>query len=202
MEKNFHHITAALGGACLCAKLVEEIALLGRTNDEQMRLMLGALIPQEHADFLSVFGNNFQNTHVGLKILRSELNNGSKEITRYWMNFIAIESRLRKTPEAMASLKRQVDRIPSFVSHYDLLSDETCAEFARIYRNNIRPVSPNFPIYGDRNLLEQEPIQNKIRSLLLAGVRFSVLWRQCGGTKWQLLFSKTAMLNAIDQQLR
>jgi len=38
-------------------------------------------------------------------------------------------------------------------------------------------------------------LANKIRTLLLAGIRAAVLWRQMGGNRWQLLFSRKDIIN-------
>ena len=43
-------------------------------------------------------------------------------------------------------------------------------------------------ILGSPDYLRQELVQNKIRAVLLAGIRSAVLWKQMGGTKWQILF--------------
>ncbi|HSX19775.1 MAG TPA: DUF489 family protein, partial [Gammaproteobacteria bacterium] len=46
---------------------------------------------------------------------------------------------------------------------------------------------------------------NKIRTILLAGVRSAVLWRQLGGSRWQLTFGKKTLLQdaqALLQELK
>ncbi|MEH6454630.1 MAG: DUF489 family protein, partial [Psychromonas sp.] len=43
---------------------------------------------------------------------------------------------------------------------------------------------------------------HKIRALLLAGVRAAVLWRQIGGKRRQLIFSRKAMLHQTKQNLQ
>ena len=39
-------------------------------------------------------------------------------------------------------------------------------------------------------------------ALLLAAVRSAVLWRQLGGNYWDFLFSRKAMVDAIERHLR
>ena len=41
----------------------------------------------------------------------------------------------------------------------------------------------------------------EIRALLLAAVRATVLWRQLGGTQWDLLFSRGRMLESIARRV-
>jgi high frequency lysogenization protein len=42
----------------------------------------------------------------------------------------------------------------------------------------------------------------KIRALLLAGIRAALLWRQAGGDRWKLIFSRSAMQKEAQQLLK
>ena len=58
----------------------------------------------------------------------------------------------------------------------------------------------NFLLIGINvvNAVEQN-VQDKIRACLLAGIRSAVLWRQVGGSKWQLLFHRKKLVQAARQ---
>lgn len=43
---------------------------------------------------------------------------------------------------------------------------------------------------------------DKVRALLLAGIRSAMLWRQLGGRRWQLLFSRRKLLDQLYPLLR
>ena len=45
--------------------------------------------------------------------------------------------------------------------------------------------------------LQQPNNAAKIRALLLTGIRAARLWRQLGGHRWQLLFSRRKLLNQL-----
>jgi high frequency lysogenization protein len=45
-------------------------------------------------------------------------------------------------------------------------------------------------------------VVSEIRALLLAAVRSALLWRQLGGSQWQFLLARRAMVEAIGRQLR
>ncbi|WP_368666252.1 DUF489 family protein [Corallococcus sp. CA041A] len=47
----------------------------------------------------------------------------------------------------------------------------------------------------------QAGVVAEIRALLLAAVRSAVLWRQLGGSYWDFLFSRKAMIEAVDRLL-
>jgi high frequency lysogenization protein len=50
--------------------------------------------------------------------------------------------------------------------------------------------------------LQQSDNAAKIRALLLAGIRSARLWRQLGGHRWQMIFSRRKMLDALYPLLR
>ncbi len=56
-------------------------------------------------------------------------------------------------------------------------------------------------VQGNPHYLGQAGVVAEIRALLLAAVRSAVLWRQLGGSYWDFLFSRKAMLEAIGRRL-
>jgi high frequency lysogenization protein len=50
--------------------------------------------------------------------------------------------------------------------------------------------------------LKDDENQHRIRALLLAGIRAAWLWRQVGGSRWRVLFGRTALLEAAREYLR
>ena len=62
-------------------------------------------------------------------------------------------------------------------------------------------MGPKIQVNGNPTCLQQTQTQHKIRALLLAGVRATVLWRQIGGKRRQLMFSRKAMIHQAIQDL-
>ena len=52
------------------------------------------------------------------------------------------------------------------------------------------------------NTKQQSDNAAKIRALLLSGIRSARLWRQLGGHRWQLIFSRRKLLDALYPRLR
>ncbi|RLA21365.1 MAG: lysogenization regulator HflD, partial [Gammaproteobacteria bacterium] len=44
--------------------------------------------------------------------------------------------------------------------------------------------------------------KNKIRALLLSGIRAALLWRQCGGSRWKIIFQRKKITNTCLQLLK
>jgi high frequency lysogenization protein len=57
-------------------------------------------------------------------------------------------------------------------------------------------------VRGEPVYLQNPDNQNRIRALLLAGVRAAWLWRQVGGSRWKILFARKRLLAAADEYLR
>jgi high frequency lysogenization protein len=55
-------------------------------------------------------------------------------------------------------------------------------------------------VAGEQNYLQKTETAARVRTLLLAGIRAAVLWRQLGGSKWKLLFARKKYV-AVARQL-
>ena len=71
-----------------------------------------------------------------------------------------------------------------------------------LYADTISQLKPRIMVQGNPHYLNQASVVAEIRALLLAAVRSAVLWRQLGGSYWDFLFSRKAMLETIERQLR
>ena len=56
-------------------------------------------------------------------------------------------------------------------------------------------------VNGEQAYLGRTDIVNKIRALLLAGIRSAMLWKQCGGTRWKFLFFRKKLQLEIENLL-
>ena len=79
------------------------------------------------------------------------------------------------------------------------LTDEFVFDsFATLYQEWLSSLQPRIMINGAPHHLQNPVNISKIRTLLLAGVRGAMLWRQLGGRRWQLFFSRKAILNELE----
>ncbi len=70
-----------------------------------------------------------------------------------------------------------------------------------LYADTISHLKPRVMVQGNPHYLGQAGVVAEIRALLLAAVRSAVLWRQLGGSYWDFLFGRKAMIEAVDRQL-
>jgi high frequency lysogenization protein len=56
-------------------------------------------------------------------------------------------------------------------------------------------------VQGNPHYLGQAAIVAEIRAMLMAALRSAVLWRQNGGSPWDFLFQRGAMMRAVEELL-
>jgi high frequency lysogenization protein len=105
-----------------------------------------------------------------------------------------LERILNNEPKSLAELGRRIDDIHRRLDHFAITDDTVVAGLADIYSSVLSPLGHRIQVYGKPELLKQQQTQNKIRALLLAGIRSAVLWRQMGGKRRHFFFAKRKIL--------
>ena len=66
--------------------------------------------------------------------------------------------------------------------------DHIFEQLAKLYQDTISTLSYRIQVQGRLENLRNDNIANRIRTLLLGGIRSAVLWYQLGGRRWRLVF--------------
>ena len=74
--------------------------------------------------------------------------------------------------------------------HFHVTHENVIANLADIYSETISQIPPKIMVSGESHYLSNTDQANKIRALLLAGMRSAVLWAQLGGSRWQILLRR------------
>ena len=90
----------------------------------------------------------------------------------------------------MAVLKERLHAAERQAEHYPVNHDNLIASFAATYQETASKAAGRILISGAPQWLRQPDMVNRIRALLLTGVRAAALWRAYGGNRWQLLFAR------------
>lgn len=196
MANTLFERTIAFAGICQSVRLVQEIARTGKADEDAIASSLNSIVIVNPQSTLAVYEKE-ANLKVGLSTLISEFNNTSNgnELTRYLINLLALERKLVRNQVNMGKLADRISTIERQLPHYDnnLLDEQIIKNLASIYLDIISPLGPRIQITGDPTELQQVHNQNKIRALLLAGIRGAVLWRQIGGKRRHLIFGRKQM---------
>ena len=155
---------------------------------------------------MDVYQGDLANLTLGLKTLVDHLGNNSQqkdpEITRYVVSLLSLERRLTKTPKKMAELGDRIEQCHRQLEHFDITCDTLISALASIYSDIISPLGTPIQVAGNPDVLRQTANQHRVRALLLAGVRSAVLWRQVGGKRRNILFSRSKLVGCAEQLLK
>jgi high frequency lysogenization protein len=79
--------------------------------------------------------------------------------------------------------------------------DLQATEIAELYTRTISNLTPRIVVHGRPQYLQNERTVSWIRTLLFAGLRSAVLWRQMGGGRWSLLTGRRRLLTQAQELL-
>ncbi|REL26813.1 lysogenization regulator HflD [Thalassotalea euphylliae] len=197
--------TITFAAICQIASMVQKLARQGEIDEQQLGMMLSGITNTSPENTLAVYGGNLANIKPGLQVLVSHLGDQTKqkdpELTRYIVSLLNLERRLTKNRKQLGVLGERIDQAKRQSGHYDVDSNTLLNSFASIYSDIISPLGARIQVAGEPAILKQESNQHKIRALLLAGIRSAVLWRQVGGKRRNILFSRTKILAQAEQLL-
>ena len=195
----------ALAGVCQTATLVQQIARTGDVDEQACEASLSSILVTNPENPQQVFGA-LDNLGIGFKTLASQLSNkaGSKdtEVTRYIASILGLERKLSRNPKALAELADRISHVQRQLAHVDFQNNQIIGSLASIYSDVVSPLAPRIQIAGHEQHLNQVSNQQRVRALLLAGVRSAVMWRQMGGKRRNILFKRKSILGAAVQALR
>lgn len=165
-------------------------------------------VPLLHS-LITVDAQSSEAVYDGLAGLRSGLHHvqeqlrkpGDMELTRYVVNLLALERKLARRKDLLQRLADGIGLVRDRLEHFDLEHDNTAAAFADLYASTISTLSPRIMVNGEPEYLQQPRNANRIRAMLLAGIRAAILWRQSGGSRLTLLFRRSALLAGAQRML-
>ena len=184
---NLQEQLIALGGVFQAAVLVDRIARTGQASEANIGCMLGSLLVRDPKDTLEVFGGDDLNLRDGYRALAGALERDPSSLQREPLRY-AIGNRL--------------PQIQSQAEHFGLVHENVIASSGALYQDTLSTLRQRIQVHGDMRFLQQASNASKIRALLLAGIRAARLWRQLGGHRWQLVFSRRKLLNELYDMMR
>lgn len=85
--------------------------------------------------------------------------------------------------------------------HFSTTHENVIANIADLYSRTISELGPRIMVNGEQHHLTNTTISNKIRTVLLSGIRSAVLWQQLGGRRWHILFTRSRYIKTAQSFL-
>ena len=194
----------ALAAVAQCAALVNSLAIHGRSPQPELVACINPLLVINPASVADVYPR-ISGFNLGLRTLQDIFSNDrmreNANLIRYTLGILLLRNKLTSN-RAMQNYIRQklrqiapVKVLESTDAKEEEIDDDrqyqedhTYEQLADLYQDTISTLPYRVQVQGDAENLRNELVANKIRALLLAGIRSAVLWYQLGGRRWRLVF--------------
>jgi high frequency lysogenization protein len=184
----------ALAGVFQAAGIVAELAKTGTCDMDTYNTLLNSLFNFNPSSTLDVYGNNIQHLHQGLTVLsqisNNQLGQDNAETIRYALSLLALQKQLDKNPGMLDVISSRLNHINYNKTHFSDNNSDIASSISGLYQDTISTLKFRIQVTGNMLHLKNTPVSDKIRVMLFSGIRSAMLWRQLGGTKWQIIFGR------------
>ncbi|MFT5923816.1 MAG: high frequency lysogenization protein [Paraglaciecola sp.] len=209
MSTNHHHrfyeSNIALAGLCQAAALVKQVARSNEFDSQALATSLNSIAITTSNNTEQVFGD-VNHLALGYQTILAQLSNQSTnkdvEVTRYIANLLSIERKLSSSKKTMAALGERISNIQRQQLHLEITDSQMLSNLASVYTDVVSPVARKIQVAGEPEILKRPDNQHRVRAILLAGLRAAVLWRQLGGKRRHILFSRQQILDSAQQTFK
>ncbi|HYW93909.1 MAG TPA: high frequency lysogenization protein HflD [Gammaproteobacteria bacterium] len=194
--------TLAFAGIFQSAVLVDDVAFARRTDGDAVEASLASVLQIDAPSVSEVYGGPGR-VQVGLRGLASYLLQRAdptrSPVPYYVAALVQVERRLRRSRKLVRRLADGVRASASQAEYFGASHENVLASLADLYRRTAGEVGPRIMVRGDPAQLENPHNANLVRALLLAGLRSTWMWRQCGGNRLGLLLGRRGMVREARQ---
>jgi high frequency lysogenization protein len=196
--------TMALAGIFQATELVRQAANHGTWSGYAADTCLDSLLAIEADTVDEIYGSAI-NLRLGAETLVSVLQGDRRHVESlgYAVSIMQLENNFRKKSAMQASIGTELQSITTIDDGLELheIKDLQAEQIADLYTRTISTISPRVVINGRPQFLQVDRTVHWIRTLLFAGLRSAVLWRQMGGGRFSLMFGRKKMLEQAQTLL-
>ncbi len=202
MTQSIQDSTLALAGIFQAAHLVKQVATRGQVGEDDLETCVRSILEVDPENTEAVFGGRHRMA-AGLRIVCEQFGIGEKkdyfEITKYVISIMHLERKLAKRRDMLQQLSQGIEKVRGQVELFGPVHENVIAALADLYVNTISTLTPRIIIKGEHGYLSDPHNADKVRTILLAGIRAAVLWRQSGGTRPKLILQRKQIHHAAKQ---
>ena len=202
---NLRDKTLALAGVFQATTLVKDIATNGSVDKHDFEVCIRSIFETDPESVDVVYGQ-VEYLRTGLTTLIAQLGEKNTQrdidIARYVISLLHLQRKLSKNKTMLATVANGIERARRQTEHFHLTHENVIANLADIYSETISQIPPKIMVSGESQYLSNPDQANKIRALLLAGMRSAVLWAQLGGSRWQILLWRRRLTQEAERILK
>lgn len=205
MQHSYREQILAFAGIWQAVKLVQQVARKGMADAEALEASVKTLFVTNPETTDDVFGSVEAMT-PGLNTILDQFgdatNHRDMELTKYVISLMHLERKLAREPSVMDKIGSGIELAKSQVEHFgSAIHENVLASLGETYSNTVSTLSPKIIVQGEQGYLSNSANASKVRAILLAGIRSTVLWHQCGGRRLALVLSRKKLLRQTKELL-
>ncbi len=195
----------ALAGVMQAAQQVNRIARTGEWDDAVLNTAILSLFETEPRTVEDVFGGR-SGISPGLRFLqqffRRQIAPEDAPMSDYVVVILALAKQVLKRDDLFTTIANRIGRLKPRYPEPKFDDDELINDLATLYVDTLGSLPIRAHIKGHQLYLTQDRLVKRIRTLLFAGIRSAILWRQVGGSQFKLvLTNRRRMARLIDKIL-
>ena len=195
----------ALAGLFQASALVADVAHGRPLDGPAFRCVLESLFVTDPDRVADVYGGP-GGVRLGLLLVRDGLGRerpqAQSEVLRYALAIVQTERRFTRRADLQQLLRTRLARIAEQRAHFDTEHATIIGALASAYQDTLSTLRQRIQVVGNAAALQDERNAERIRAILLAGVRSALLWHQTGGRRWRLLLAPAPTRNAAQALLQ
>jgi len=195
----------ALASMFQSARLIDQLANGRPINQAAFDCSMDSLFTLQAHSIEDIYGYG-DGLLVGLKTLLAYLGGEGKkpqrQIIYYVLSMIKLQGRLTKDARLVDKIQQGLQSIEQQATDFELSQTARAHKIDGLYRQTISHLQPRIIVQGDQTHLGNSDTTSQVRTLLFAGIRAAVLWRQKGGNRWKLIFARKQIIQQVEQLLR
>jgi high frequency lysogenization protein len=187
------------------AQAVQQVRRLADTGEADAAILATAVdsVFQIDAESPAAVYAGASNLRPGLMLLRDHFRNATRDdaLPRLALAVLQLERRFSRDPMAQRVHAGIVGAGP-LAARLGSAHPDVLAALGSLYASTVSHLRPRVLVQGNPHYLGQAQVVGEVRAVLLAALRSAVLWRQLGGSLWDFLLRRRALLAAVEALLR
>lgn len=185
----------ALSGVAQSAYLVKQLAQNGMVGQDKLNTLIRSLFISNPKTTEEVYGS-VSRLNLGMQVLQEIVRNDegslkSPDVLRYFLGLMHLERKMMAKKGMLDLIGERLDAMEHLsLEDPDLGNNQLIQELSALYKDTLSTLPFRIQVTGEVKFLKNEEIADKIRAVLLSGIRSAVLWYQLEGRRWHLLIGR------------
>ncbi len=196
--------TMALAGVFQATELVRQAATHGTWSGYAASASLRSLYKLESESAQEVYGGR-EHVRLGAEIMLAVLQGENRytDSLRYAVGLLQVERKFQRAGQQQERVGNRLAEISQQGIDLDQheREDLQAHEISKLYSETISTLKPRIVVNGKPQYLKNERTVDWVRTLLLAGLRSAVLWKQLGGGRFELMFGRKKIIKEAESLL-